>query len=182
MAHLSFHSASDIGEARDLFDRRLASVAKANEILHEQSGDAALLADIVREGLGGCGAGTDCVTMAGPELCIDSSTAIMLSLAIHELCTNAFKYGALSVDGGRVVVRWSCSAADPSRFDFEWLEEGGPEVQAPQRNGFGMRILGRGIELETGGKAEVHYDPSGFRYCLAGARHSGAPGARSKAA
>lgn len=182
MAHLSFHSASDLGEARDIFDRRLASVAKANEILHAQSGDAALLGAIVREGLNGCGSGNDRVLMSGPELCIDSSTAIMLSLAVHELCTNAFKYGALSNDEGRVAVRWSRSPADPSRFDFEWIEEGGPAVTAPERKGFGMRILTRGIELETGGKAEVHYDPSGFRYCLSGARHSGAPDARSKAA
>lgn len=182
MAHLSFHSATDLDEARDIFDRRLASVAKANEILHEQSGDAALLGDIVREALAGCGAGSDCVTMSGPELCVDSSTAIMLSLAIHELCTNAFKYGALSNDVGRVVVGWSANPGDSSRFDFEWREEGGPPVEAPKRKGFGMRILGRGIELETGGKSEVNYDPAGFRYQLAGARHTGAPGTRSKAA
>lgn len=182
VAHLSFRSARDLDEAQDIFDRRLAAIAKANEILHQQSGDAALLGDIVREGLLGCGSGSERASLEGPDLCIDSSTAIMLSLAIHELCTNGFKYGALSSDEGRVEIRWSANADDPSRFDLEWVENGGPAVEAPQRDGFGMRILGRGIELETGGRAEVQYDPSGFRYRLTGARHSGSPGDRAKAA
>ena len=182
MAHLSFGSATDLDEAKRIFDRRLASVAKANDILHEGSGDAAVLGDIVREGLTGAGAGSDRATMEGPDLCIDSSCAIMLSLAVHELCTNAFKYGALSSEAGRVAIRWAISEDDPSRFDFEWSENGGPAVEQPRERGFGMRILSRGMELETGGRADVRYDPAGFRYRLAGARHSGAPGNRAKAA
>ena len=182
MAHLSFRSATDIEGAQRMFDRRLASVAKANDILHEQSGDAALLGDIVREGLIGCGAGDDRTSVVGPELCVDSSTAIMLSLAVHELCTNAFKYGALSTEAGRVDIRWAVNADDHGRFDLEWVESGGPPVAAPSRDGFGMRILARGMELETGGRAEVRYEPTGFRYRIAGARHSGAPGDRAQAA
>lgn len=182
MAHLSFRSATDIEQAQRMFDRRLASVAKANDILHAQSGDSALLGDIVREGLSGCGAGGERASASGPELCIDSSSAIMLALAIHELCTNAFKYGALSSAGGRVEIRWSPNAEDPARFDLEWAESGGPPVEAPRSGGFGMRILERGMELETGGRAEAIYEPKGFRYRLSGARHSGAPGDRAKAA
>ena len=182
MAHLSFRSATDLEEAQRMFDRRLASVAKANDILHAQSGDAALLGDIVGEGLAGCGAGGDRVRFAGPELCIDSSTSIMLSLAVHELCTNAFKYGAFSTEDGRVDIHWSLSPHDPSRFDLEWVESGGPPVAEPSRGGFGTRILERGMELETGGRAELAYVPAGFRYRLAGARHSGAPGNRAQAA
>lgn len=182
MAHLSFRSATDLDEAQRLFDRRLASIAKANDILHAQSGDAAILADIVREGLLGCGTAGEQASIAGPDLCIDSSTAIMLSLAVHELCTNAFKYGALSTDRGRVDIRWAVDADDPARFCFEWAESGGPAVREPQGGGFGTRIIGRGIELETGGRAEIRYDREGFRYRLAGARHSGVPGDRSKAA
>lgn len=182
MAHLSFRSATDLDEAQRMFDRRLASIAKANDILHAQSGDAAILGDIVREGLLGCGAGGERTSVAGPELCIDSSTAIMLSLAIHELCTNAFKYGALSSDSGRVEIRWSIDPDDAARFGLDWVESGGPAVEPPQRGGFGTRIIGRGIELETGGRAELRYNRDGFRYRLEGARHSGAPGDRAKAA
>jgi PAS domain S-box-containing protein len=182
MAHLSFGSATDLAEAREAFDRRLDSIAKANDILHAQSGDSALLGDIVREALGGCGVGGDRTSLAGPDLCINSSTSMMVSLAVHELCTNAFKYGALSTPGGTIEIGWRLAAGKDDQFDFEWTERGGPPVDAPSRKGFGMRILERGIELETGGRAEVLYDASGFRYRLTGARHTGPPGSRAKAA
>jgi PAS domain S-box-containing protein len=181
MAYLSFASATDLAEAQKIFDRRLDSVAKANEILHSQSGNAALLGDIVGEALSGCGVGGDRASSSGPDLCIDSSTAIMVSLAVHELCTNAFKYGALTTSDGRVEIRWVQDPADETRFDFEWTENGGPPAAEPQRQGFGMRILCRGMELESGGRAEVDYGPDGFCYRLSGARHSGPPN-RARAA
>ena len=182
MAYLSFASASDLVEAQKTFDRRLDSIAKANDILHAQSGSAALFSDIVREAMTGCGVGDERASLNGPDLCIDSSTSIMVSLAVHELCTNAFKYGALSTDGGTVEISWRLDPKDEQRFDFEWVENGGPPVEAPKRTGFGMRILERGIQLETGGRAETVYDASGFRYRLSGARHNGPPTGRSKAA
>jgi two-component sensor histidine kinase len=175
MAHLSFGSATDVAEAQKAFDSRLDSVAKANDILHAQSGSAAMLGEIIEEALTGCGVGADRISRAGPELCIDSSTSIMVALAVHELCTNAFKYGALSTGEGTVHIRWRVDPKDDQRLDFEWVERGGPPVEAPQRQGFGMRILRRGMELESGGRAEILYDPEGFRYRLTGARHDGAP-------
>jgi PAS domain S-box-containing protein len=175
MAHLSFGSATDIAEAQRAFDSRLDSIAKANDILHSQSGSAAMLGEIIDQALTGCGVGADRASRDGPELCIDSSTSIMVSLAVHELCTNAFKYGALSTSGGCVDIRWRLGPQDDSRLDFEWVERGGPPVKAPERKGFGTRILKRGMELESGGKAELLYDQAGFRYRLSGARHSGVP-------
>jgi two-component sensor histidine kinase len=182
MAHLSFGSATNVAEAQTAFDRRIDSIAKANDILHAQSGSAAPLDEIIFEALSGCGVGGDRASWSGPDLCIDSSTSIMVSLAIHELCTNAFKYGALSTPGGNVDISWRLHTDDSSRFDFEWVERGGPAVQKPDRKGFGMRILGRGMELESGGRAEALYEASGFRYRLSGARHNGPPAGRSKAA
>ncbi|WP_310468834.1 PAS domain S-box protein [Sphingomonas sp.] len=181
IAHLSFGSAADLATAQAIFDKRLDSIAKANEILHAQSGQAALLGDIVTEALTGCAAPFERISIAGPELCIDSSTSITVSLAVHELCTNAFKYGALSVPGGTVALRWNESAGDDTRFDFEWVERGGPAAVAPSRKGFGMRILQRAMELESGGKAEIRFEPAGLNYRITGARHRGAPD-RAKAA
>jgi PAS domain S-box-containing protein len=182
MAHLSFGSATDVAEAQAAFDRRIDSIAKANDILHAQSGNSALLGDIITEALSGCGVGGDRASHSGPDLCVNSSTSIMVSLAIHELCTNAFKYGALSTPEGNVDISWRPHTEDASRFDFEWVERGGPAVEQPARKGFGMRILCRGMELESGGRAEAIYDASGFRYRLTGARHNGPPSERSKAA
>ena len=181
MAHLSFGTATDVAEAQKAFDSRLDSIAKANDILHSQSGSAALIGKIIDQALSGCGVGADRATRSGPDLCIDSSTSIMVSLAVHELCTNAFKYGALSTGEGSVDIRWWLDPQDEARLAFEWVERGGPPVQAPDRQGFGMRILKRGMELESGGQAEILYDPAGFRYRLTGARHNGAPN-RARAA
>jgi len=181
MAHLSFGSATDLAEAQKAFDSRLDSVAKANDILHAQSGSAAMFGDIVEQALTGCGVGADRASRGGPEVCIDSSTSIMVSLAVHELCTNAFKYGALSTAEGSVAIRWQLDPQDHSRLTFEWAESGGPPVRASERQGFGMRILKRGMELESGGQAEIVYDPAGFRYRLTGARHNG-PSKSAKAA
>lgn len=175
MAHLSFGTATDLAEAQKAFDSRLNSVAKANDILHAQSGSAALFGEIVEQALNGCGVGTERASRDGPPLCIDSSTSIMVSLAVHELCTNAFKYGALSTAEGSVAIRWGLDPQDHSRLEFEWVESGGPPVPAPERQGFGMRILKRGMELESGGQSEIVYDPAGFRYRLIGARHNGEP-------
>lgn len=175
MAHLSFGSATDVVEAQAAFDRRLDSIAKANDILHAQSGNSALLGDIIDEALSGCGVGDDRASRAGPALCVDSSTAIMVSLAVHELCTNAFKYGALTSGDGRIEIHWRQDPVDDAKFDFEWTESGGPPAKESARQGFGMRILRRGMELESGGRAEVLYGADGFRYRLSGARHSGPP-------
>lgn len=181
IAHLSFHSSSNIEEAQQTFDRRLDSVAKANDILHAQSGKSALIGDIVRESLEGCGASSERLAVAGPEICVDSSTAIMLSLAVHELCTNALKYGALSGSRGRVAIDWSIGDDDPSRFDFCWQESGGPPVEPPKSEGFGTRILKRGMQMETQGRAEIIYAPDGFIYRLRNARHSGLVSGRAAA-
>jgi two-component sensor histidine kinase len=173
IAHLSFGSSKSLEEAQRTFDRRLDSIAKANDILHAQSGKNALLGDIVGEALDGCGAPADRVAISGPEICVDSSTAIMFSLAVHELCTNALKYGALSGETGNIQLSWSISESDESRFDFSWAESRGPRVSPPTSKGFGMRILTRGMELETGGRADVSYPPHGLHYELRSARHSG---------
>jgi two-component sensor histidine kinase len=178
---LSFGTSNSLEDARRTFDRRLDSIAKANDILHAQSGKNALLSEIVREALDGCGAPADRVTTAGPHICVDSSTAIMFSLAVHELCTNALKYGALSSEDGRIELGWSLPEEDTPRFDFSWTEAGGPPVTPPTSQGFGMRILKRGMELETGGRAEVAYQPEGFAYRLRNARHSGVADDRAAA-
>jgi len=181
IAHLSFGSSKSLEEAQRTFDRRLDSIAKANDILHAQSGKNALLGQIVREALDGCGAPIERVAISGPPICVDSSAAILFSLAIHELCTNALKYGALSGEDGRIELGWSISPHDEMRLDFGWKESDGPPVAAPASQGFGMRILKRGMEMETGGRAEVFYAPEGFRYMLSNARHSGIASDRAAA-
>jgi two-component sensor histidine kinase len=82
---------------------------------------------------------------------------------VHELATNAGKYGALSVDTGRVDVRWE---ADGKNFTMNWTERDGPPVSAPERRGFGTIVTKAMAEHSLGGRVDLDYAPSGVNWCL----------------
>jgi two-component sensor histidine kinase len=81
-----------------------------------------------------------------------------MSMSLHELCTNAIKYGALSADAGHVDVTWS---TDGGRLHLQWRERGGPPVAQPTRKGFGTRMIERALALQLSGKVAIVYDPAG---------------------
>ena len=86
-------------------------------------------------------------------------------MALHELATNAAKYGALSNDSGLVRIAWSLEGA---AFRMTWTEDGGPQVEPPTRKGFGRLVLGRMAEAAANGKAETDYRAAGVRWTLTG--------------
>jgi two-component sensor histidine kinase len=83
-------------------------------------------------------------------------------MTIHELGTNAIKYGALSKLGGRVDISWQGAVDNSSSFQFIWEEKNGPVVTKPSRIGFGSRLMNRIIEGDFGGEVELNYEPSGL--------------------
>ena len=88
--------------------------------------------------------------------------ALSLSMALHELCTNAVKYGALGSPNGRVHVAWSILRAPSGpRLVMRWEEHGGPPVLAPSRKGFGSRLIQEGLARELNGEARLIYRPEG---------------------
>jgi two-component sensor histidine kinase len=87
-------------------------------------------------------------------------------MALHELCTNAAKYGALSQPGGQVRITWTFGpAVGPRRLRMRWEESGGPPVAPPHRQGFGTRLIERGLASELSGEVSLSYEPSGV-VCL----------------
>ncbi len=89
-----------------------------------------------------------------------------LALALHELATNAIKYGALSNEAGRVTITWRASAG--GEFSLDWVEHGGPPVVAPTRTGFGSRLIEKMVAPHFQGNASLHYPPEGARFQLSG--------------
>jgi two-component sensor histidine kinase len=87
---------------------------------------------------------------------------VNVAICLHELATNATKYGAWSAPGGRVTVSWR--RAEPPRFQLEWLEEGGPAVAEPQTIGFGARILQRILSSQGQSLATIEFAPEGVRW------------------
>jgi two-component sensor histidine kinase len=103
---------------------------------------------------------TEQVETSGTPVEVSSGHALTLSLVLHELATNAAKYGALSVQGGRVEIRW---LGEPGRLRLTWQESGGPRVSPPTRRGFGSRLLEEVIGQDLAGGARVEYAPEGVR-------------------
>jgi two-component sensor histidine kinase len=89
---------------------------------------------------------------------------LALAMGVHELATNAVKYGALSGEAGRVTVRWQVDGSeDPARLNLAWQEQGGPTVGRPEHRGFGSRLLERGLAEELGGTVHMSFEPEGLR-------------------
>ncbi len=140
------------------FQGRLKAMASAHDLLTATRWRGAMLSDIVGAELGGLAPLQ--TRWDGPELFLTPRAASALSLALHELAINAVKYGALSVEMGRVDVAWRVSAG--GGFILDWVESGGPRVSAPAGDrGFGATLLSDVAGRELGGQVEIDYRPSG---------------------
>ena len=115
------------------------------------------------------------ISRSGPPVWLAAQPALALSLALHELATNATKYGALSTPEGRVSLNWSLAA---DMLTLVWREEGGPPVQAPVHSGFGARLLQRSLARELQGEVALAFPPEGVR-CEIRCRASGLRAAAS---
>jgi PAS domain S-box-containing protein len=159
-------SASTIDEFYQGFVGRIVSLAQTHTLLTEHYWQTASLHQLLRNELGPYDdEGSDRVVIDGPPVELTSEAAVPIGMAIHELTTNAAKYGALS-DGGRVEVRWTLTNDDRPMLNLSWTERGGPPVAPPQRQGFGSRLLQRVLATQL--QAEVHMDfaPEGLRFSI----------------
>lgn len=147
-------------EAVDAFGKRLHTLAAAHDVLLQKSWSSTQLGPLVHAVLSTFDQAGRFV-VAGPDLTLGPRATLSLSLVLHELSTNAIKYGALSVAGGQVGVRWAVdhAAAEPE-LTLWWEEAGGPPAAAPSRRGFGSRLIRSGL-VGTGG-VDLRYEPSGF--------------------
>ena len=147
----------------DTFSARLAALASAHNLLTERHWESADIGTIVRRALAATvGTDEDRVNCAGPKLAIDPQAAVALAMVVHELSTNAIKYGALSQEAGKVEIEWSAAIVDEGTdVTFLWRESGGPPVEHPQSKGFGSRLIKRGFGV-TNGSAKLEYLPEGF--------------------
>jgi PAS domain S-box-containing protein len=150
------------GELR-WFQGRLVALSQAHDVLTDQNWQGAgireLFARVTAPLIGPDDRRFEC---AGPDLFLTPRMALSLSLALHELCTNAAKYGALSCPQGRVLVAWSLSGRNGgSRLRLRWEEAGGPPVQVPRRKGFGTRLIARGVAHELSADVRLDYKVTG---------------------
>lgn len=168
IAHQTLRNASDLDQARETLDARLQSLSAAHDVLTRENWEGATLAEIVDGALQPfrVNQGKRFAT-GGPDIKLLPRKALALVLALHELATNAVKYGALSNDEGRVILNWQLvDGATESRLWLRWEELGGPAVSSPSRTGFGTRMIERALAAEFGGSAEIEYRPRGVVFTI----------------
>ena len=145
------------------FAGRLEAMASAHTLLTATRWRGAEIGNIAVAELGGLAPGQ--ARWSGPEILLNPRATNALALALHELATNAVKFGALSVEGGRVDVTWTRRPANGG-FELIWTERDGPPVAQPTRRGFGATLLERVTGRELGGEARLDFRPSGVRVTI----------------
>jgi len=159
IAFQTLRGAESTAEAREAFLQRITALAAAHDVLTREQWEGVSLREVahgVLDALSGAGGR---VRMEGPRVALTSKNALSLSMAFHELGTNALKYGALNRSEGVVDLTWT---SDGSRLAIEWRERGGPAVRAPERRGFGSRLLERGVAAELNGEVDLRFEADGL--------------------
>ena len=160
IADQTFRNSGLDPSVKAVFAARLVSLSNVHAVLTRRSWDSADLHEIIATAVGPHRTPeNDRFEMRGPILRLEPRAAVALSMAVHELCTNAAKYGALSTERGRVEIAWS---VDQEQFRWVWHEQGGPDVAAPGQTGFGSRLIERLLADQLSGQVRMNYERTGL--------------------
>lgn len=175
IAAQTFKFAETFEQSKKDFSGRLVSLAQAHDVLTDTNWSGASMREIVDRTVGPHGRSSgDRFRLEGPDVMLDPKSALAISMALHELCTNAVKYGSLSVETGYVEVVWKVpTSAEGRMLSLVWKEVGGPTVSMPVRKGFGSRLIERGLASELGGDVRIDYDPAGVVCTIDAPLHGG---------
>ncbi|MBS7541041.1 sensor histidine kinase [Ancylobacter lacus] len=163
MARQTARHAGTIDDFVEQFSARLQALARSHDLLVQESWHGASLGDMVRSQLGHhLNREGSQVTIEGPDILLKPEAAQNLGLALHELSTNAAKYGALSVPGGHVLIHWARrSLEEGGGIDLNWTEKGGPKVTTPAGRGFGSLVIERNLSRALDGEVVLAFEPEG---------------------
>jgi len=156
--------ADSIDDYIGALDGRIGALSNAHRLLAGSRWEGADLNRLAEEEFAPYrAAGNERVVARGPNVLLPPATAQTIALALHELATNAGKYGALSTEAGRVELTWG---TEPGKLELVWTESGGPEITPPSRRGYGSRAIIAGIERQLGGIVNFDWQASGLRCTL----------------
>jgi two-component sensor histidine kinase len=164
IAAQSLRGTGAVADARETFQLRLRALADAHDVLTSNNWEAADLRDVLERTLLPYRDGwSERFVLSGPDLLLQSRAALAVGLAVHELATNAAKYGALTAERGQVLIAWDVIGdAQKGRFHLSWIERGGPEISTPLRTGFGSRLIQNAFTSELNGTVHIDYEPEGL--------------------
>ncbi|MFC3229291.1 HWE histidine kinase domain-containing protein [Marinibaculum pumilum] len=168
MARQTSANAESLADFAPTFNERVQALARSTSLLGEQNWQAAGLRQLIATQLAPFdGEDLPRIALDGPDLELSADAAQNLGLALHEMATNASKYGALSREDGRIGVTWRLrDEAGERRLEFVWAERGGPKVSPPSRSGFGTVVIERLAAQSLKAKVETDFDPAGVTWRL----------------
>jgi len=163
IASQTLRNADTMAEAQAVFEARLMALSRAHDILTRENWDGAEMSEIVSQALSPYqNLREERFHVTGPHVRLAPRMALALSMALHELATNAVKYGALSNAAGELHLTWSVDRSiSPARLRLRWEEKGGPPVTPPKRRGFGSRLIERSLAQDLEGDAKIEFAPTG---------------------
>ena len=162
----TFRAANGDAAVKEAILGRLSALARAQDVLTVTAGDGADINEVLKTALAPHRSGQGRFSVSGPPVALAAPQALGLSLALHELATNAAKYGALSGNEGRVTIAWNVSEA--AGIDFRWTETGGPPVHPSPKAGLGTRLIEQIVPSYFNGQATLNFDPAGIEFRLRG--------------
>lgn len=169
IARITGTSAPDFDTFNAAFEKRLYAMARTHSLLADSRWQGADLQSLVKDELSQSGE-LERLEISGPAVNLTASAAQNISMALHELATNAMKYGSLSVPDGVLRVAWSwrqLANGGDDVLDLAWEETGGPKVEVPDRKGFGSTVIERILRAQLGAKTEIDFAPEGLRVSCA---------------
>lgn len=158
-------SSPEPAQFRKAFEARLIALSAAHNLLSRENWRGVTLHDLLERELTPYGLeDLGRVSLDGERVWLPARLSVPLAMAIHELATNAARHGSLSSPKGRVEVQWTVrTSASETLLTLTWQESGGPTVTSPTRQGFGTRMIERGLKHDLQGEATLHFDPQGLR-------------------
>ncbi len=170
ISSLAARMLKDKPDGRDFaqaFTARLNAMAAMHDLLSQRGWEGADLRNLVERALAAYrGSGKASISIEGPDVLLWARTATTLGMVVHELATNAAKYGALKAAQGRVAVSWNLSGSGTERrLRISWMERDGPSVRPPAHDGFGASFIKRSVEYELEGRAQLDFEPGGL-HCV----------------
>jgi len=169
IATQTLRNATSLKDASEVLTARMQSLASAHDLLTREEWQSATIAESVAIAVESFEvAGSNRFRVGGPNVSLGPRATMAMVLALHELCTNAVKYGSLSVSSGHVNVDWHITKHGAEEMvEFRWQEVGGPPVEGkPSRTGFGTRLIEKVLAAELNGKGEIRYLASGVVFTI----------------
>jgi two-component system CheB/CheR fusion protein len=163
----TLRQSGSLAEFKTAFEGRLHALGRAHDMLVAEDWSRADLDQLIRRTFDPYGL-DERLLIAGPSLNLTPEAGVSMAMVLHELATNAVKYGALSNPCGRLQVTWQLEAREDGPWvQLKWIESGGPSVTSPSRRGFGSSLIERSVTHQLDGTATADFRPEGLRYEIA---------------